>query len=97
MLRLLDDPISGNGYKVRLLLAMLDTPYVYEALDILRSETRTDDFLKINPNGRIPVLVLEDGTALPESNAILNYLGRRDGLLASRPLAACTGSTMDVL
>ncbi|MGJ3260203.1 MAG: glutathione S-transferase family protein [Rhodospirillales bacterium] len=74
MLRLLDDPISGNGYKVRLLLAFLGTPYAYEALDILKSETRTPAFLAINPNGRIPVLVLGDGTALSESNAILVYL-----------------------
>jgi glutathione S-transferase len=74
MLRLLDDPISGNGYKVRLLLAFLGTPYAYEAFDILKSETRSPAFLAINPNGRIPVLVLDDGTALPESNAILAYL-----------------------
>lgn len=74
MLKLLDDPISGNGYKVRLLLAFLDTPYEYKAVDILKSETRTPAFLAVNPNGRIPVLILDDGTALPESNAILNYL-----------------------
>ena len=42
MLTLLDDPISGNGYKVRLLLAFLDTPYTYKAFDILKSETRTE-------------------------------------------------------
>ncbi len=74
MLKLLDDPISGNGYKVRLLLAMIDVPYEYKAYDILKSETRTAEFLKLNPNGRIPVLILDDGTTLPESNAILNYL-----------------------
>lgn len=74
MLRLLDDPISGNGYKVRLLLAFLELPYAYEPYNILLSETRTEAFLHINPNGRIPVLILEDGTALPESNAILNFL-----------------------
>lgn len=74
MLKLLDDPISGNGYKARLLLALLETPYEYVAYDILKSETRTPEFLRVNPNGRIPVLILEDGTALPESNAILHYL-----------------------
>ena len=81
MLTLLDDPISGNGYKVRLLLAFLDTPYTYKAFDILKSETRTEEFLKINPNGRIPVLILDDGTALPESNAILHYLAAGSAFL----------------
>jgi len=69
-----DDPISGNGYKVRLLLAFLGEPYTYVPHDILKGETRTPDFLAINANGRIPVLVLDDGQALPESNAILAYL-----------------------
>ena len=74
MLTLLDDPISGNGYKIRLLLAFLDTPYTYKTYSVLKAETRTPAFLAISPNGKIPVLILEDGTALPESNAILNYL-----------------------
>ncbi len=74
MLTLLDDPISGNGYKARLLLAFLGTPYKYVRYDVTKSETRTAEFLKINPNGRIPVLILDDGTALSESNAILHYL-----------------------
>ncbi len=74
MLRLLDDPISGNGYKIRLLLAFLETPYEYRTYSVLKSETRTAEFLAISPNGKIPVLVLGDGTVLSESNAILNYL-----------------------
>lgn len=74
MLTLLDDPISGNGYKIRLLLAFLDTPYEYKAFSVLKSETRTPEFLATSPNGKIPVLILGDGTVLPESNAILHYL-----------------------
>ena len=74
MLKLLDDPISGNGYKVCLQKAFLGMSYEYKAYDILKSETRTADFLKLNPNGKIPLLILEDGTPLAESNAILNYL-----------------------
>tara|TARA_R110000772_G_scaffold40397_3_gene94622 strand:+ start:665 stop:1336 length:672 start_codon:yes stop_codon:yes gene_type:complete len=74
-LTLHDDPISGNGYKVRLLLAFLGIDYDYVRYDILKAETRTKAFLKrLNPNGRIPVLELEDGTPLAESNAILCYL-----------------------
>jgi glutathione S-transferase len=73
MLRLYDYYDSGNGYKVRLLLAQLGIPFEYVETDILRGETRTPEFLALNPNGRIPVLVLEDGTPLAESNAILFY------------------------
>jgi glutathione S-transferase len=74
MLRLYDDPISGNGYKVRLLLAHLGRRYDYRRVDIVTGETRTPDFLRRNPNGRIPVLEFEDGRCLAESNAILWYL-----------------------
>jgi len=72
--RLYDYLDSGNGYKVRLLLALLGERYEWAARDIDRGETRTPEFLAINPNGRIPTLVLDDGTALPESDAILWYL-----------------------
>ena len=65
---------SGNGYKVRLLLAQLGLDYRWTELDIDAGETRTPEFLKRNPNGRIPTLELDDGTNLAESNAILWYL-----------------------
>jgi len=71
---LYDDPISGNGYKVRLMLALLGIPYRLHELDILKKETRTPWFLAKNPNGRIPVLELDDGRCLAESDAILYYL-----------------------
>jgi Glutathione S-transferase len=74
MLRLYDNLSSGNGYKCRLLLHKLGIPYERVELDIDRAETRTPDFLAKNPNGRIPTLQLEDGSFLPESNAILWYL-----------------------
>jgi glutathione S-transferase len=74
MLTLYDYLPSGNGYKVRLLLRLLGQPFELVERDILRGETRTPEFLRLNPNGRVPVLVLEDGTALAESDAILWYL-----------------------
>ena len=74
MLRLYDNHLSGNGYKPRLLMAHLGLTYERIELDILTGETRTPEFLALNPNGRIPLLVLEDGTPLAESNAILCYL-----------------------
>ena len=74
MLKLHDYLFSGNGYKVRLLLSLLGLPVERVEHDIDRGETRTADFLRLNPNGRIPVLELEDGRTLAESNAILVYL-----------------------
>ncbi len=71
MLRLYDYLPSGNGYKVRLLLARLGIAYERVEVDILRGESRTPAFLAKNPNGRIPIVELEDGTVLVESNAIL--------------------------
>lgn len=71
---LYDDPISGNGYKVRLAMAQLGVDCELIEVDILKGETRTPEFLRLNPNGKIPTLVLDDGRALSESNAILYYL-----------------------
>jgi glutathione S-transferase len=82
------DIASGNAYKVRLLLAQLGVELPIVELDILAqpSQTRTPEFLAKNPNGRIPLLELEDGTYLPESNAILFYLAEGTPLLSSDPL-----------
>lgn len=86
MLTLHDNISSGNGYKCRLLLALKGTPYRRIEYDIDKAETRTPAFLgTINPNGRIPVLELEDGTCLPESNAILYYLAQGTDLWPAAP------------
>jgi glutathione S-transferase len=82
-MRLHDDPCSGNGYKVRLILAHLGQSFDYVRLDIDRAETRTPEFLAKNPNGRIPLLELDDGRLLPESNAILHYLAEGSRFLPS--------------
>jgi len=72
MLTLFDYLDSGNGYKIRLLLAQLQKNYRWVELDILSGKTRTPEFLAKNPNGRIPAIE-EDGKFLAESNAILVY------------------------
>jgi len=64
---------SGNCYKIRLMLNQLGIAYERINVDILNKESRTPEFLKINPNGRTPVLC-HDGKYLAESNAILWYL-----------------------
>jgi len=76
MVTLYDDPISGNGYKVRLTLTQLGIAYDYRALDITKDETRTPKFLALNPNGKIPTVVLNDGRPLFESNAIIWYFSQ---------------------
>jgi len=73
-MRLYDFLESGNGYKVRLLLTLLGIPFERVELDIVTGATRTPEFLRKNPNGRIPLLELDDGRLLAESNAILFYL-----------------------
>ena len=75
MMTLYDYLDSGNGYKIRLLLAHLDKRYNWVEIDILANQTRTPAFLARNPNGRIPTLQLDEDTCLAESNAILWYLG----------------------
>jgi glutathione S-transferase len=83
--RLFDYGASGNCYKVRLALAQLDLPYERVPVDIFAGETLTDEFAQLNPARSTPVLVPDDGTALPESNAILLYLAEGTALLPDDP------------
>ena len=73
MIRLYDYLPSGNGYKVRLLLTQLGTPYELVRLDIKTGVTREPDYLERNPIGKIPAVQLDDGRHLAESHAILSY------------------------
>jgi len=63
---------SGNCYKIKLLTSLLDIKHEWIHVDILAGETRTKEFLSKNPNGKIPLVELNDGRCLSESNAILN-------------------------
>ena len=65
---------SGNCYKVQLLLEQLGAPYAWEEIDIMTGVTRQPEYLRKNPNGRVPLLEIAPGEYLPESNAILCYL-----------------------
>src|SRR5258706_14918628 len=80
MIALYDSAISGNSYKVRLAAAQLGVALRIVPVDILRGESRTAQFLAVNPNGRTPVID-DDGFVLAESNAILAYLARGTRLL----------------
>lgn len=72
---------SGNGYKCRLTMKALGIPYEYRFVDILKGESRTPEFLAINPNGKIPVLVVPEHGPLAESHAIINYLAEGTHLM----------------
>ncbi|MGD1855582.1 MAG: glutathione S-transferase family protein [Leptolyngbyaceae cyanobacterium] len=74
MYKVFGDMLSGNCYKIKLLMQFLDIPHEWTHVDILARETHTTDFERMNPNARIPVVELADGRYLWESNAILNYL-----------------------
>jgi len=73
-MKLYDYLPSGNSYKVRLLLSYLGLDYEHVAINIIKGETQTKAFKKINPAGQIPLLELNDGRKLAESNAILFFL-----------------------
>jgi glutathione S-transferase len=76
MLMLYGDLDSGNVYKVRLLLAQLGIAYRRVDTTQNRGETRTPGFLAINPIGKIPTVVFDDGRMLSESGAILFYFAQ---------------------
>jgi glutathione S-transferase len=65
---------SGNCHKVRMVLEALRLPYSWTEIDSVRGQTRTPEFLEMNPNGKVPVLEIEPGLWMSESNAILVYL-----------------------
>ncbi|KRC34599.1 MULTISPECIES: glutathione S-transferase family protein [unclassified Lysobacter] len=76
MLTLYDYLPSQNGWKIRQLLQHLQRPYRTRIVSIFEGEGRRDDYHRINPTGAVPAIELEDGRALAESNAILDYLAQ---------------------
>lgn len=84
-MKIYGDIQSGNCYKVKLLTSILGIPHEWIHVDILKKETSTEAFLLNNPNGKIPMLELDDGRVLVESNAILNYLAVGTELLSQEP------------
>jgi glutathione S-transferase len=72
---LYDSPVSGNCYKVRLLLAHLDIPFERRTMDVADRSNRPRVLGGLNPSLRVPTVVLDDGRAIGESGAILWYFG----------------------
>ncbi|MEW6993369.1 glutathione S-transferase family protein [Colwelliaceae bacterium MEBiC 14330] len=82
-MKIYGDIQSGNCYKVKLLTSILSIEHEWINIDILANETATPTFLQKNPNGKIPLLELDDGSFISESNAILNYLAWETPLLGN--------------
>jgi glutathione S-transferase len=73
--------LSGNCYKVRLTARQLGIAISLKEYPLMAGNTRKPDFLKLNPNGRVPLLEFEDGKTLAESDAIIWYLAEGTRLI----------------
>ncbi|MDX1517583.1 MAG: glutathione S-transferase family protein [Woeseiaceae bacterium] len=77
------DSISGNCYKPKLAAAQTGFDYRWVEVDLMAGETRTPEFLAMNPNGKVPLMDLGDGRYLPESNAMLWYIAEGSALVGT--------------
>jgi glutathione S-transferase len=80
-LQIYGDRVSGNCLKVKWTAEKLGIPYRWIQTDVRQAETRTPEFLAMNPGGQVPVVVLEDGRVLAQSNAIILHLAEGSGLI----------------
>jgi glutathione S-transferase len=79
------DMISGNCLKVKFTADKLAIPYEWRPIDVVAGEARRPEFLAMNPMGQVPVVVLDDGRVIAQSNAIIRYLARDSELLPADP------------
>jgi glutathione S-transferase len=87
-MKIYGDTGSGNCLKVKWVCDRLGIAYSWMAIDIFKGESRTPQFLKLNSAGQVPVVELEDGRTLAQSNAIIRYLARGSDLIPSDAFAA---------
>jgi len=87
-MKIYGDTNSGNCLKVKWVCDRLALPYSWIAVDTLKRETRTSEFLKLNYAGQVPTVELEDGRTLAQSNAIIRYLARGSDLIPQDAFAA---------
>src|SRR4029453_5430183 len=88
---LYNSPVSGNCYKVRLLLAHLGIPYERRTVDVADRSNRPERPGGLNPALRVPTLVLDDGRPLAESGAILWYFGEGTRFVPDDPYRRAPG------
>jgi len=84
-MRIFGDSISGNCLKVKWTADHLSLPYDWIEVDILNGGSRTAEFLAMNPAGQVPVVLLDDGRPIAQSNAILLHLARGTDLIPADP------------
>jgi glutathione S-transferase len=78
MIKLYGHEISGNSYKARLMLSLLNLDYEWIKIDLMSGAQKSPEYLAMNPFGQVPLLI--DGTTqLPDAQAILVYLARQYG------------------
>jgi glutathione S-transferase len=87
-MKIYGDTKSGNCLKVKWVCDYLALPYTWIAIDILKQETRSAQFLKLNSAGQVPVVEFDDGRTLAQSNAIIRYLARGSDLVPEDAFAA---------
>ncbi|MEQ8733956.1 MAG: glutathione S-transferase family protein [Rhodospirillaceae bacterium] len=85
MMKIYGDLGSGNCLKVKWAAEYLKLPYAWIDVDIMAGESRTADFLAMNPAGQVPTVLLDDGRALTQSNAITSYLAEGTPLFPTDP------------
>jgi glutathione S-transferase len=88
LMKIHGDSISGNCLKVKWVCDRLALPYTWVAVDVVKRETRTTPFLKLNSAGQVPTVEFDDGRTLAESNAIIRYLARGSDLIPADAFAA---------
>ncbi len=84
-MKIFGDEKSGNCLKVKRTADHLGLAYEWVAVDIMRGESRTPEFLTMSPAGQVPVVAWPDGRVLAQSNAIIRYLAAGTGLLPTDP------------
>lgn len=85
MIKIYGDSRSGNCYKIKLILSLRGIDCDWHEMNIQAGDTRTDSFLSLNPKGKVPTVILDDGRELDESNAILGYFAEGTSLLPHDP------------
>ncbi len=87
-MKIYGDTGSGNCLKVKWVCDHLALPYSWVDVDIMKGESRTPAFLAMNPAGQVPLVMLDDGRMLAQSNAIIRYLARDSALIPSDAFVA---------
>ena len=80
-MRIYGDSISGNCLKVKWAADLLGRPYEWVETDVLKAESRTPEFMAMNPAGQVPAVILDDGRPLAQSNAIILHLAEGSALI----------------